>query len=84
MRARDAYLDEVKNSQLRLWTVDTEYKVEGGVVTIYELVVRPSYKAASLQKVTDVVVPLADQLEGLLDNLLLLWLILQTLFVSLC
>ena len=65
-------LDEVKNSQLRLRAVDTEYKVKGGVVTIYELVVRSSYKAATLQEVTDVVVPLADQLEGLLDDLLLL------------
>lgn len=65
-------LDEVKDSQLRLRAVDTEYKVEGSVVTIYELVVRSSYKAASLQKVTNVVVPLTDQLEGLLYNLLLL------------
>ena len=74
----DAYLDEVKNSQLRLWAVDTEHKVESGVVTVYQLVVRPPYKTAALEEVTDVVVPLADQLEGLLDDLLLLWFILQT------
>ena len=79
VQSLDKDLDEVKNSQLRLWTVDTEHEVKGGVVTIYELVVRSSYKTATFQKVTDVVVPLADQLEGLLDNLLLLWLILQTL-----
>ena len=77
-------LDEVENAQLWLWAVDTEHKVKRGVVTIYELVVRASYQTAALKEVTNVVVPLTDQLECLLDNLLLLWLILQTLFVSLC
>ena len=67
-----ANLNQVQDAEFRLATVDTEDKVEGGVVTVYELVVRSSYQTASLQEVADVVVPLTDQLEGLLDNLLLL------------
>ena len=82
VQSLDKDLDEVENTQLWLWAVDTEDKVEGGVVPVYELVVWASYETAALQEVTDVVVPLTDQLEGLLNDLLLLWLILQILSQS--
>lgn len=44
---------------------------------VYQLVIRPPDEAAPLKKVAHVVVPLGDQLEGLLDDLLLLALILN-------
>ena len=48
VQSLDKDLDEVENTQLWLWAVDTEHKVERGVVTIYELVVRASYETAAL------------------------------------
>ena len=69
-------LDEVQDAELWLRAVHTEDEVESGVVSVYELVVGASDQTAALQKVANIVVPLGDQLEGLLDYLLLLWFIL--------
>ena len=41
-------------------------------MSVYELVVGASDQTAALQKVANIVVPLGDQLERLLDYLLLL------------
>ena len=65
-------LDEVEDAELRLRAVYAEDEVEGGVVAVDQFVVRASDQTAALQEVANIVVPLGDQLEGLLDYLLLL------------
>ena len=65
--------------QIIIWEVICTKVVRVPVdgLPVYQLVIRPPDEAAPLKKVAHVVVPLGDQLEGLLDDLLLLALILN-------
>merc|ERR1719430_2167 len=65
-------LNEVQDAEFRLTAVNTENKIESGVVTIDQLVVRSTYQRPPFEKVANIVVSLGDKLEGLLDDLLLL------------
>merc|ERR1719411_1385919 len=59
------HLDEVEDAELGLAAVHAEHEVEGGVMPVYQLIVRASDKASSLQKVAHIIVTFRHQLESL-------------------